>query len=98
MAACENFTFTYSLAVCRSLSCFCYDRRMMSVAAAILIFLLLAGAGIVWAVRSDDARRASKTPSSTDFGDGGVIMAYGWDLNGDGCDAGDSSGCDGGGD
>jgi hypothetical protein len=72
---------------------------VIPVAAATLTFLLLAGAGIVWAVRRDDTHRVSKRRSGADFGESSVIMAYGSGLTEvDDRGVGDSSDCGGGSD
>jgi hypothetical protein len=71
---------------------------------ATLTFLGLAAAGLVWAVRRDDGRRAEPKArragdSSFALGDAGAYGAAGPIIDGDGgCDAGDSGGGDCGGD
>lgn len=67
---------------------------------AILTFLAAAAAGMVWAVRRDDGRRAgrrSRGGAGSSFLPGGIYDSA--DGGDGGCDAGDGGGdCGGGGD
>jgi hypothetical protein len=70
---------------------------MLPVVAAVVTFLLLAGAGIVWAIRRDGTRRASgKWLGGSGVDDSGIAYAG----STDGCDlgGGGSADCGGGGD
>ena len=72
---------------------------MIPVVAAVLTFLLLAGAGIVWAIRRDGTRRApGKWLAGSGVDDSGI--AYSGSSDGVGCDVGGggSADCGGGGD
>jgi hypothetical protein len=72
---------------------------MIPVAAAILTFVLLAGAGIVWAVRRDETRRASGPwIAGSGVDDSGSAIAYAGSSDGAGCGTdGGSADCGGGG-
>jgi hypothetical protein len=68
---------------------------MIPVAAAILTFLLLAGAGIVWAVRRDGALRASgKWLAGSGVDDSGSAIAYAGSSDSGGCDPGNGGSAD----
>lgn len=72
---------------------------MIPVAAAVVTFFLLAGAGIVWAIRRDETRRASGKWLAGSGVDGSGI-AYSGSTDGVGChvSGGGSSDCGASGD
>lgn len=74
---------------------------MIPVVAAISIFLLLAGAGIAWAVRRDETRRApARKRAGSAADDSASAICYAGSSDSPGCDIGDggSADCGGGGD